>query len=105
MHDQACGLVEHEQVGVFVQDRQRDVLWQRVGDRGRRRAQVHQLTFADFGLCGHDDAVDLDAAIFDPTLQGRARGIERSGRQHFVQAAAVFVSRDDDLQRLLQWHR
>ncbi len=95
VHDEAGGLVHHEQVGVFVQDRERDVLRLHFGLR-RGRGNVHRdlVAFPQRLRAAGGGAVAPDLAGFDQGLHARAREFRHAGREEAVEPIAGFFGGD-----------
>jgi len=87
MHDQADGLVDHQQVGVLVEDVERDRFGCHRHLLRGRRTQGHGFAPGDQVTRWHLDAVEQGIAGFDPAGQARARKLAEQLRQHGVEAA------------------
>ena len=59
MHDEPGWLIDHEEIVVFVKNRERDVLRQRLGWRRRRGPNDHALSRANSGLASGDEPIDV----------------------------------------------
>ncbi len=96
MHDQAGRLVDHHDVGVVVQDRQRQILGLQVPRprpaerrrRRRRRGESPCSTLAN----GH--AGQADAAVVDEALDLRPRVVGELAGEKLVEALSVVVGGD-----------
>ena len=73
MHHKAGGLVQHDQVGILVQNLQRDILGQGLDLCRRGQAQAVNLPFGNLGLAiGHRHPVAADGPLLDHPRQARA---------------------------------
>jgi hypothetical protein len=87
VHNQTAGLIEHQEVWVFISNvelhrlRKPVALW-----LGLRRLHPHDLVKPE-GLAGtNSPIIDTDTALLDPELKPRARLVRMARRQHAVQA-------------------
>ena len=98
MHDKAGRLVEHDEIGVLVEDRQRDVLGLRHGRRGlRHRESIGRAGLHGFGGIAHGHAPASCHPVQDQVLDpGPGKGREALGQEAVETLALVFGSRDDD---------
>ena len=97
MHRQPRRLVDHQQVGILVDDRQRDIfcLWNGV-DR-RRYQHAVGLAFPDPEGCGGDgQGIEQDAPLLQQRLQPRAGQIGQCKRQGTIDAQARELGIDQD---------
>jgi len=89
MHDHPGGLVDRDQIGVLEQDRERDRLG---GDLERLgRGDAHDDPIAELDArarLGRRRAAELDHAVLDQPLDGRARQLGDRPRDDRVEPAA-----------------
>ena len=74
VHHQPSGLVEHDQIGILVQDRERDALGSGRGGQGRWQVEDISGTWTDlFGRFLEHRAVAPDLPLFDQRLDAGTR--------------------------------
>ena len=104
MHDEPGGLVDDDEVVVFVEDVEIDRLGGIGDDRHFHGMQGDAVAGRDLLLDGHLAAVDGDLAGPDPLLQPAARVIAEQFRQRLIEAPAGQFIRNRGLKHLLCHH-
>ena len=100
MDDHAGGLVDDDNLFVFVDDVERDVFGREVERRGRCEFYLDAVARADFVRWLGGAAVDERVAVFDEPLDGRAaRALDARG-EHRVEPRARFLFGDLEGERL-----
>jgi hypothetical protein len=72
MHHHARGLVDDDDVGVLVEDLERQVLGRRFRRRGRRHVHGYLLTGLDCEVCARLPALQMHVTVGDQLLDLRA---------------------------------
>ena len=89
MDDETGGLVENEDVVIFEEDVERDVLRLRLRRDGRRDRDVERVRLLHlFAGLQHDFAVDLHKSRFDESLEPGTGEVWVQGRQPYVKSFA-----------------
>jgi hypothetical protein len=94
MDDHTGRLVDHDQVRVLVQHRERHVgIRNRVTRRRLAGLDLEPHSPAHLLLRATDLAVDLHSAFVDPALNGGARNLRHQARQRLVHALGCLTRR------------
>ena len=97
MHDEPCRLVDHDEVVVLVDDRERDRLRLRLGRRRRRHDERDARPGARLERrIAHDSIIDGDAPVADQRLQAAAREVGKGARQDAVKPVGRAILRHDE---------
>lgn len=99
MHDEAGLLIEHQEIGVFVENLKGNRLRPQIQRLGARHLQPDSITRLDLLTRPDGLPVDLNASFSDQPLQGRAgKGRVAIGEKN-VDPFGRFPSGDNNLNR------
>ena len=93
--DESARLLDHDEVGVFIHDRERNIFATRFGLDGRRQLDVVALALFDpvIGV-SYRFSVLRNEAFLDQLLKARSAEAGEAGDQEAVEAPATFSVRD-----------
>lgn len=94
----AGGLIDGDEVVVFIEHRERDVLWRGLQRRERRGVHVDEFGAADCVGSTLGDAVNSDAPGFDPPLNTGATELGEAGVKEGIQPRAAVKIRRGEFQ-------
>ena len=102
MHHETPGLVDDDDVVVFIGDIERDIFARGLGGNGLRHVDCDRIAAFDM-ISGVADGgvLDGDGTGQDQRFQPRARQRRAAHRQHAVEPGKTLVAADDDLQPLI----
>ena len=94
MHHQPRRFVDDEQLGVLVNEVERDILRRCRGHRRRRHVDLHALAAADPVALARLDAPDPHPPVGNPLLQLRTGEFRKQHRQRLIEALAGVFRRE-----------
>jgi hypothetical protein len=102
MDDEAGGLVEDEEVRVFVEDIERDILGLQEGGLGGGLGDSHESAVAD-GVAGFGGfSGEGDVALFDEGLEARAGEVRQHAGKESVQPISRGARINQELRHVLE---
>ncbi len=104
MHHQIRRFIDYQEVFVFVNGRQGQILRLPIARVPQFDLQLHHLTAGDFGIGFGGPPGEGDLAGFDPLLQARAGKLREQYNGHLIQTLAAEVEGNTVLLRDLLLH-
>lgn len=96
MHDHARGFIHHDEILVFINNLQREVLRNQLARWFGRNVDVNRFAGRNDMACFRRLAIDGDRAAFDEQLQLRARKIRHMLGEIFIEPYFALIGRNDE---------
>src|SRR4051794_39634331 len=102
VNDQACGLIDHEDIRILEYDRQRDLLCCMLRDGWHWRwRDDDDLTSPYLGLCGRKRTIQRDVSASHPILQSVARVFRHQPGEGYIKPhTRTILGNDEPTQRV-----